>query len=176
MIQGGWASKQLAKNLMGQRSLRIGPFDIAGDPWQWGQIDDDVTWIGTVLGWNGDKNASGEQLWGQTNKILHEALPWGWLNIYSNNAVRGRINRTRHEANHHEGKKTIKDCHEAEELPWGKKKSIIALRQRKFWYCHEAQPQGRIKNPHEVGPQGIRNGFMPHIMGYKFIAYLCPWG
>ncbi len=22
----------------------------------------------------------------------------------------------------------------------------------------------------------IRNGFMPHIMGYKFITYLCQWG
>jgi hypothetical protein len=22
----------------------------------------------------------------------------------------------------------------------------------------------------------IRNGFMPHIMGYKFITYLCPRG
>ena len=28
MIEGEWASKQLAKNPMGQRSLRIGPFDI----------------------------------------------------------------------------------------------------------------------------------------------------
>ncbi len=24
------------------------------------------------------------------------------------------------------------------------------------------------------GLGGIRNGFMPHIMGYKFVTYLCP--
>ncbi len=26
------------------------------------------------------------------------------------------------------------------------------------------------------GHPAIRNGFMPHIMGYKFVAYLCPQG
>ena len=31
-------------------------------------------------------------------------------------------------------------------------------------------------SPKILSPKYIRNGFMPHIMGYKFITYLCPWG
>ncbi len=49
MIQAEWASKQLAKNPMGQGSLRIGPFDIAKEAQRRGRIDDDVAWRGTAL-------------------------------------------------------------------------------------------------------------------------------
>ncbi len=33
---------------------------------------------------------------------------------------------------------------------------------------------GEAFSPHLQYPTNIRNGFMRHIMGYKFIAYLCP--
>jgi hypothetical protein len=43
-------------------------------------------------------------------------------------------------------------------------------RYENWHYCHT---HGRDVNDTHTSAI-IRNGFMPHIMGYKFIAYLCP--
>ncbi len=142
---------------MGQQSSRNGPFDIAREARRWGQIDDDVAWRGTALRWNGDKNAGGARLRGWTNIIRHEALPQGWLIIYSNNALERENKYDTPWGKSLWGKENkLKIAVRQKSSSEAKKTLIIALRWRKHQYCREVWLKGLIKYCHEVGLQGQR--------------------